>query len=81
MCAAYRADMTTSDVLGRPSTMRADHAALLRHDSSERTRTRAFWRSFDANPLSGQRWADSCVASWQVPAVQHEVGLRDTAAP
>ena len=81
MCAAYRADMTTSDVLGRPSTMRADHATLLRHDSSERTRTRAFWASFDANPLSGRRWADSCVASWQVPAVQPDVGLRDTAAP
>jgi hypothetical protein len=81
MCAAYRADMTISEVLGRPSTMRADHATLLRHDSSERTRTLAFWASFDANPLSRQRWADSCAASWQVPAVEHRIGIRETTAP
>lgn len=81
MCAAYRADMTISEVLGRPSTMRADHATLLRHDSSERTRTLAFWASFDANPLSGQRWADSCAASWQVPVVEHRIGIRETTAP
>ena len=81
MCAAYRADMTISEVLGRPSTMRADHATLLRHDSSERTRTRAFWASFDANPLNGQRWADSCAASWRVPAVEQRISIRETTAP
>ena len=81
MCAAYRADMTTSEVLDRPSTIRADHATLLRHDSSERTRTLAFWASFDANPLSGRRWVDSCAAYWGTPAAEPHLALRGSTTP
>ena len=81
MCAAYRPDMSTSEVLGRPSTIRADHATLLRHDSSDRSRTLAFWASFDANPLSGRRWVDSCTAYWGAPAAEPHLALHGSTTP
>ena len=81
MCAAYRPDMSTSVLLGRPSTIRADHATLLRHDSSDRSRTLAFWASFDANPLSGRRWVDSCAAYWRTPAAEPHLVLRGSSTP
>jgi hypothetical protein len=81
MWAAYRADMTASEVLDRPSMIRADHATLLRHDSRERGRTLAFWASFDANPLSGRRWVDSCAAYWGAPAGSDAPLLAGTTTP
>ena len=81
MCAAYRPDMSTSVLLGRPSTIRADHATLLRHDSSDRSRTLAFWASFDANPLSRRRWVDSCAAYWGTPATEPHLVLRGSSTP
>jgi hypothetical protein len=81
MWEAYRAHMSSTEVLGRPSSIRTDHATLLRRERSERTRTLAFWASFDANPGSRQRWVDSCAAYWRTPGAAHGASLLQTTTP
>ena len=81
MWEAYRADMYTTEVLDRPSSIRADHETLLRNDHSERTRTLAFWASFDENPRSAQRWVDSCAAYWRTPTAELHLAHPQTTTP
>jgi hypothetical protein len=54
---------------------------MLRRERSERTRTLAFWASFDANPGSRQRWVDSCAAYWRTPGAAHGGSLLQTTTP
>jgi len=81
MWEAYRPVMDTRELLDRMPPIREEHRALIRKDQAERTRTVAFWESFDANPHSRQRWVDGAAAYWRATQPEPSRTAPDTATP
>ena len=80
MCGAYGPHMDTEAHPDRPPPTAA-HARLLRDERSERSRSLAFWTSFDANPSALGRWTESVAASWRPASLPLVPPLIDTVTP